>query len=59
MSTTIAPATTVGAVELTVAELDRSVDYYTLAIGLQVLSRDEDRAVLGSPDGLELLRLVE
>src|SRR3954452_15877935 len=60
MSTaTIAPTTTVGAVELTVAELDRSVDYYTLAIGLKVLSRSEGVARLGSPDGLELLVLVE
>src|SRR5215213_11289366 len=60
MSTaTIAPATTVGAVELTVADLDRSVDYYTLAIGLTLLSRDGGVARLGSPDGLELLVLVE
>jgi catechol 2,3-dioxygenase len=59
MTTTIAPTTTVGAVELTVAELERSVEYYTLAIGLGELSRDGDRATLGSPDGLELLRLVE
>src|SRR5215217_4829596 len=60
MSTaTIAPATTVGAVELTVADLDRSVDYYTLAIGLKLLSRDSGVARLGSPDGLELLVLVE
>src|SRR3954470_8308489 len=60
MSTaTIAPTTTVGAVELTVADLDRSVDYYTLALGLTVLARSEGVARLGSPDGLELLVLVE
>src|SRR4051794_17053993 len=59
MTTTIASTTTVGAVELTVADLDRSVEYYTLAIGLRELSRDGRRATLGSPDGLELLRLVE
>jgi catechol 2,3-dioxygenase len=59
MTTTIAPTTTVGAVELTVADLERSVEYYTLAIGLRDLSRDSGRATLGSPDGLELLHLVE
>src|SRR3954470_22398617 len=60
MSTaTIAPTTTVGAVELTVADLDRSVEYYTLAIGLKVLAREGGVARLGSPDGLELLVLVE
>jgi catechol 2,3-dioxygenase len=34
-------------VELTVADLARSVDYYTQDIGLQVLARDEDTARLG------------
>jgi catechol 2,3-dioxygenase len=38
-----------GAVELTVASLDRSVDYYTQDIGMQVLTRDEGGARLGVP----------
>jgi catechol 2,3-dioxygenase len=60
MSTaTIAPTTAVGAVELTVGDLDRSVEYYTLAVGLEELSREGGVARLGAPDGLELLVLVE
>jgi catechol 2,3-dioxygenase len=51
-------STTVGAVELTVAELERSLQYYGQAIGLQVLHRDGASASLGVP-GRELLRLVE
>lgn len=38
-----------GAVELTVASLDRSVAYYTEAIGLRVLARDADSVRLGVP----------
>ena len=56
--TGIAPETTVGPVHLTVADLDRSIDYYTLAVGLSVLSRDGAAARLGV-DGTELLVLVE
>src|SRR5215210_4104745 len=55
---TIAPATTVGAVDLTVADLDRSLDYYTLAIGLEILSREDGVARLGA-GGEELLVLHE
>ena len=44
----IAPATTVGAVELTVSDLDRSLDYYRTSIGLDVLERGEGRASLGA-----------
>lgn len=51
-------ATTVGAVELTIADLERSLSYYREAVGLQVLSVDGNRASLGV-DGCELLRLVE
>jgi catechol 2,3-dioxygenase len=40
---------TVGAVELTVADLDRSSEYYTQAVGLQVLTRDTDTARIGVP----------
>jgi catechol 2,3-dioxygenase len=54
----IAPATTVGAVELTVSELDRSLDYYRTSIGLEVLEQGAGRASLGA-GGNELLVLVE
>ena len=55
---TIAPATMVGAVELTVGDLERSLGYYRTAIGLDVLVRDDGRASLGV-GSTELLRLVE
>jgi catechol 2,3-dioxygenase len=54
----IAPETTVGAVHLTVADLARSLAYYTEAIGLDLLGLGEGEASLGSA-GSELLRLVE
>jgi len=54
----IAPDTTVGAVHLTVANLGRSIEYYTLALGLEELSRDGAVARLGA-GGRELLVLYE
>ena len=51
-------ATTVGAVHLTVADLDRSLDYYGRAVGLDVLDRDGGSASLGS-DGRELVCMIE
>ncbi len=56
--TEIAPATTVGAVHLTVADLARSIEYYELAIGLRVIERDRAVARLGA-NGTELLALYE
>jgi len=50
--------TTMGAVHLTVADLDRSLDYYRLAVGLEVLESGGGVAVLGS-GARELLVLVE
>ena len=47
-----------GAVELTVSDLGRSLDYYRTAIGLEVLEQENGRASLGA-DGRELLVLVE
>ncbi|RFC70882.1 VOC family protein [Streptomyces sp. AcE210] len=47
-----------GAVELTVADLERSLDYYTRSIGLQVLDHDTDRASVGAP-GRVLAQLRE
>ncbi|HST19305.1 MAG TPA: VOC family protein [Gaiellaceae bacterium] len=54
----IAAATTVGAVELTVSDLGRSLDYYRTSIGLEVLGQAAGRASLGAA-GNELLVLVE
>ena len=42
----IAPATTMGPVHLTVADLERSLDYYSGAIGLETLERGAGRASL-------------
>jgi catechol 2,3-dioxygenase len=53
----IAPATTVGAVHLTVADLDRSLAYYQHAVGLRPRERAGSTAVLGGEE--ELLVLVE
>jgi catechol 2,3-dioxygenase len=54
----IAAEASVGAVHLTVADLARSLTYYTEAIGLDLLGLGEGEASLGSGD-TELLRLVE
>jgi catechol 2,3-dioxygenase len=54
----IPDATTMGAVHLTVAELERSLDYYRRALGLEVLEHGEGRASLGT-GSTELLVLVE
>jgi catechol 2,3-dioxygenase len=48
----------VGAVELTVTDLDRSVDFYESAIGLRLHRRADGRAALGA-GGEDLLVLVE
>ncbi len=58
VSAEISALTTVGAVHLTVSSLDRSLEYYGSAIGLEVLDRGADRAALGA-GGRELLVLVE
>jgi catechol 2,3-dioxygenase len=50
--------TRLGAVHLTVADLDRSVDYYERQIGLAVRERGDDRAALGA-GGEDLLVIVE
>lgn len=54
----IAAATTLGPVHLTVADLDRSLDYYRGAVGLHVLARNGSRASLGAGTR-ELLALSE
>ena len=57
-SALLAASTTVGPVHLTVADLERSIDYYVRAIGLYVLGRDGGSASLGL-GGRELVCLVE
>ncbi len=54
----ISPATTVGTVRLTVADLARSLAYYTGSIGLDLLGSGGGEASLGA-GGRELLHLVE
>ena len=56
--TEIAPGATVGAVELTVSELERSLAYYGETVGLEQIDRADGRASLGSA-GRELVVLVE
>jgi catechol 2,3-dioxygenase len=58
VSAEIAAQTTMGAVHLTVADLDRSVAYYEQSVGLGTLRRDQAQAVLGAGER-ELLVLVE
>jgi catechol 2,3-dioxygenase len=53
----IAPDTRMGAVELSVADLDRTLDFWQREIGLRVLERGEGRASLGTDT--EVLRFVE
>jgi catechol 2,3-dioxygenase len=51
-------STTLGAVELTVSDLERSLGYYQRSLGLEVLERGYGTAVLGVP-GRRLLGLLE
>lgn len=53
----IAPATRMGSVELAVADLDRTIEYWQRVIGLRVLERENGHASLGTDT--ELLRFVE
>ncbi len=57
-SASIAPETQVGLVSLAVADLNRSLTYYTQAIGFAVLEQQEKHATLGVP-GTPLLFLTE
>ncbi|MFL5894074.1 MAG: VOC family protein [Thermoleophilaceae bacterium] len=54
----IDPATRMGAVHLTVADLDRSLDYYRTAVGVQEQGREDGIARLGT-GGEDLLVLYE
>jgi catechol 2,3-dioxygenase len=57
-TTRLAPETRLGAVELTVTDLDRSVLFYENAIGLRTHRRGDGTAALGA-GGEDLLVLVE
>jgi catechol 2,3-dioxygenase len=57
-SAALPPDTRMGAVHLTVADLDRSLGYYASALGLRVRARDGGRAALGT-GGEDLLVLTE
>ncbi len=46
----ISPTLAMGRVALSVADLDRSIDYYTNHIGLTLRARDGATAVLGTPE---------
>lgn len=54
----ISPLTTLGPVHLTVADIERSLAYYTRGVGLERLAMDDGRLSLGA-GGRELLVLVE
>ena len=54
----IAAATRMGPVELAVADLGRTLDYWQGVVGLRVLARDDARASLGAGSH-ELVRFVE
>lgn len=58
MSVPIPAETHMGAVHLTVADLERSLTYYRESIGLELLAKGDGRAVLGA-GGTRLLELVE
>jgi catechol 2,3-dioxygenase len=53
----IAPAAHMGLVELSVSDLERSLEYWTAGIGLRVLAREDGVATLGTDT--PLLRFVE
>jgi catechol 2,3-dioxygenase len=56
---TIDAQTQIGEVALVVADLERSVDFYTDVIGMTLLGRSPGEATLGGPEGKALLRLSE
>lgn len=57
-ATAIDPATQIGLVSLTVADLDRSITYYTEGLGFRVLQREGQTAILGAAE-TPLLALTE
>ena len=49
--------TTLGRVSLDIADLDRSIGYYTRVLGFRLINRDERSARLGASDGPALVEL--
>jgi catechol 2,3-dioxygenase len=58
VTTSLDPATTTGALSLSVADLERSLAYYTTAIGFRLLERTDRTATLGVGE-MPLLLLLE
>jgi catechol 2,3-dioxygenase len=54
----IDPALRIGSVELAVSDLSRSADFYERVLGLPLISRDEDSALLGPDSEHPLLALT-
>jgi catechol 2,3-dioxygenase-like lactoylglutathione lyase family enzyme len=48
------PRLTLASAVMFVADLDRSVDFYQQLLGLEATARDDDAALLVSPDGYQL-----
>ena len=48
----------IGHVTLTTPDPERQIDYYTQTLGLLLIARDKDRAVLATPTGLEAVVLA-
>ena len=55
----IPPATHVGTVSLTVADMARSLRYYADVLGLHQVAGGDGRVQVGGADGAPLLELVE
>ena len=55
---TVDPSLRIGAVELAVAEVPRSVEFYVHALGLPLIARNERGAELGPPGERAALRLT-
>jgi len=58
MTSSIDPATQIGPLSLSVADLQRSLQYYSEAIGFEILKVDASSATLGA-GGVPLLQLAE
>ncbi len=57
-TSSIHPGTRLGAVSLTVADLEGEREFYETALGLRALERAQDAVRLGADDGVPLVELV-
>jgi len=55
----IDPSLRIGSAQLAVAELPRSVDFYERVLGLRLISRDDDSALMGADRDHPALRLTQ